>query len=66
MRKEAASAGFYASPWGSGHPRLQLLTVGELLDDRKVDYPPTRANVTYKRAPRAQGKLPHQNSLLDP
>ncbi|CAN5882518.1 site-specific DNA-methyltransferase [soil metagenome] len=29
MRSEAASAGFYTSPWGS-HPRLQLLTVGEL------------------------------------
>ena len=26
MRKEAASAGFYKSPWGS-HARLQLLTV---------------------------------------
>jgi hypothetical protein len=32
MRSEAASAGFYASPWGSSHARLQLLTVGELLE----------------------------------
>ena len=30
MRTEAASAGFYASPWGQ-HPRVQILTVGELL-----------------------------------
>ena len=29
MRTEAASAGFYASPWGQ-HPRVQILTVGEL------------------------------------
>ena len=30
MRTEAASAGFYASAWGK-HPRLQIVTVGELL-----------------------------------
>ena len=33
MRTEAASAGFYASPWGR-HPRVQILTVGELLAGR--------------------------------
>ena len=30
MQKEAASTGFYKSMWGS-HPRVQLITVGELL-----------------------------------
>jgi DNA modification methylase len=65
MRREAASGGFYASPWGSKHPRIQLLTVAELLAGRKPDYPPTRANVTFKKAPRAEGERPHQNSLLD-
>jgi DNA modification methylase len=54
MRTEAAAAGFYESPWGK-HPRLQMLTVGELLDGRGIDYPPARqVNVTYRKAPKAR------------
>ncbi len=50
MRSEAAGAGFYKSPWGS-HPRIQLLTVGELLKGARIDYPPARqVNVTFKKA----------------
>jgi len=53
MRTEAASAGFYRSPYGTTHPRIQLLTVEELLHGKRLDYPaPTQTNVTYKRAPR--------------
>ena len=52
MLTEAASADFYKSPWGS-HPRLQILTIAELLKEKKIDYPPT-LNVTHKRAPRAE------------
>jgi len=63
MRKAAASAGFYESPWGK-HPRLQLLTVRELLDGKRIDYPPSQhVNVTYKRAPRAKGKKAEQISI---
>jgi hypothetical protein len=52
MRKEAASAGFYESAWGN-HPRLQILTIQDLLDDRKIDYPPSRhVDRTFKKAPR--------------
>jgi hypothetical protein len=51
MRTEAAKAGFYTSPWGN-HPRLQLLTVGELLAGTRLDYPHL-VNVTFKAAPRA-------------
>lgn len=41
MRKEAATAGFYHSDtWNKDYPRIQLLTVAELLDGRGVDYPP--------------------------
>jgi DNA modification methylase len=47
MRATAADAGFYQSPWGT-HPRIQLLTVGELLTGKRIDYPP--ANVTFKQA----------------
>ena len=56
MRKEAASGGFYKSPWGK-HPRLQLLTVEELLGGKGIDYPSSEGvNVTFKKAPKAKGK----------
>jgi hypothetical protein len=50
MRAEAAEAGFYESPWGK-HPRIQLRTVGQLLDGQGIDYPHvTGANITHRRA----------------
>jgi len=55
MRVEAASAGFYESAWGK-HPRLQLLTVEELLAGDRIDMPPQQASVTFKQAPKAQAK----------
>jgi DNA modification methylase len=51
MRVEAASAGFYVSPWGTKHPKLQLFTVADLLAGARVDYP-SGGDVTFKRAPR--------------
>jgi DNA modification methylase len=55
MRAEAASAGFYRSPWGSSHPRLQLLTVGQILEGRQIDYPHlTGGAATFRRAQRAR------------
>ena len=63
MREEAASAGFYESPWGK-HPRLQLLTIEQLLKGGRIDYPATPgANVTYKRAAREQKKDAEQLGL---
>jgi len=53
MRTEAASAGYYESEaWGTRHPRLQLLTISELLAGQNIDMPPAHANVTFKRAER--------------
>lgn len=53
MKTEAASAGFYRSPWRD-HPRLQLLTIRALLDGTRVDMPFTvGTNVTFKQAPKA-------------
>ena len=50
MRTEAAAAGFYDSPWGK-HPRIQILTVAELLEGKRIDYPPSKVvNVTFKKA----------------
>ena len=54
MRTEAASGGFYNSPWGKKYPRIQILTVRELLEGKQVDYPPPQqVNVTFKKAPKA-------------
>jgi site-specific DNA-methyltransferase (adenine-specific) len=53
MRAEAASAGFYRSPWNNkDYPRFQLLTIADLLSGKGVDYPPSRDNRTFKKAPK--------------
>lgn len=62
MQREAADAGFYDSPWGSKHPRLQILTIKDLLEGRRIDYPPT-PNVTYKKADRYTKVLPAKPRL---
>jgi site-specific DNA-methyltransferase (adenine-specific) len=64
MRSEAAGAGFYeSSGWGK-FPRLQLLTVGELLAGKGIEYPRTRgANVTYKKAQAAKASAGDQLPL---
>ena len=63
MRKEAASAGFYKSPWGK-HPRIQLVTVEDLLTGKGIDRPPAQASVTFKRAPRAAPKSGEQGTIF--
>lgn len=56
MRTEAASAGFYKSPWGK-HTVMQILTVEELLKGKKIDYPDVPGvNVTFKKSPKAKNK----------
>jgi len=63
MREEAASAGFYQSPWGT-HARLQLLTVPELLDGKRIDAPPMgQVGQTFKKAPKAAADG-HENLTL--
>lgn len=67
MRTEAATAGFYTSPWGK-HPRIQIFTIEELLmDGKRVDMPPQeQVSRTFKRAERAQAQsAAEQLSLLD-
>ncbi|MGD0287544.1 MAG: DNA methyltransferase [Acidimicrobiales bacterium] len=61
MREEAADTGSYDGPWGQHYPRLQLLTVSDLLNGCKIDMPDTAsmaANVTHRRAPKAPGQDP--------
>lgn len=67
MRSEAASAGFYESRWGTKHPRLQLLTIAELLGGKGIDYPaPRHTSRTFKQAPKAQQDQGEQGSFFEP
>ncbi len=62
MRQEAAAAGFYKSAWGQ-HPRIQMLTVAELLGGARIDYPRTLgSNITIKPALRVKERK-HQAQL---
>lgn len=67
MRSEAATAGFYSSPgWGKDYPRLQVVTIEDLLNGTGVDYPPAeQVNVTFKRAPLAKASRGKQMGLFD-
>ncbi|MFZ0892287.1 MAG: DNA methyltransferase [Thermoplasmata archaeon] len=58
MRKEAASAGFYEpeDPIGAGgpkYPKIQLLSIADILEGgRKIEFP-EKGNVTFRQAPPA-------------
>jgi len=54
MRQEAAGAGFYHSEvWNRDYPRVQILTIPELLNGKQIDMPPIQqVNQTFKRARR--------------
>ena len=65
MRSEAAGAGFYKTPYGN-HPRLQILTIKQLLEGARIDCPPqyAREDKTFKKAPKAKTKGPAQLPLV--
>jgi DNA modification methylase len=58
MKTEAVTAGFYESAtWGQKYPKVQLLTVAELLAGKKVEMPPIRqVSATFKKAPKVTKK----------
>jgi hypothetical protein len=52
MLTEAAAAGFYESKEFSGcYPRLQILTIAELLGGKKLEHPADRVE-TFAKAER--------------
>lgn len=64
MRTEAASAGFYTSPWGR-HAKLQILTVEELLTNGRIDRPPAQTSITFRKAPKAAAPKGKSQSLFE-
>jgi len=65
MVSEAASAGFYHSDlWQRDYPRVQILTVEELLNGAEVKIPPTPAGFeAFKKAGKANKPDPRQQGL---
>ena len=64
MRTQAASGGFYESGWGAGektttHPKIQMLTIGQLLAGATLDLPPSRDIRTHRKLPRAKPRNEH-------
>jgi len=55
MQTEAVTAGFYESQtWGRRYPKIQLLTVADLLTGKQIEMPPIKqVGATFKKAPRA-------------
>jgi len=64
MQTEAVSAGFYHSPgWNKDYPKIQILTIEELLHGKAVDMPPqTQTSVTFAKAPKIAQKEGEQLS----
>ena len=49
--KDAASAGFYESPNGKKYPRVQLLTIGDLLAGKaRAEHPDYEPDLNFKKA----------------
>jgi site-specific DNA-methyltransferase (adenine-specific) len=63
MLKEAAEAGFYKSSDGTSYPRLQILTIQQLLNGHQPQYPLHRRDATFKKAPRSRPELPTNYAL---
>ncbi len=56
MKTEAAEAGLYQTKTVSGtrHPRLQILTIEQLLAGQKIDMPAQQAIRSFKQAPKTK------------
>lgn len=63
MVREAAEAGVYKAPDGSKYPKIQILTIQEILDGKQPEYPGFAHSATFKRAPKAKATVRQQNLL---
>ena len=54
MQKEAAEAGFYKPPGlADKYPRIQIISIEDLLAAKKIDYPRFAA-ATFQESPQSQ------------
>jgi DNA modification methylase len=54
MLRQAAEAGLYQSPDGTTYPKLQILTIDQILKGAQPEYPLYRRDATFKKAPRSR------------
>ena len=66
MRKEAATAGFYEPSHFLNHkfPRVQILTIEELLSGAQAQYPRFGPEATFRKAPRRQRPQREQKRMI--
>jgi hypothetical protein len=67
MQTEAVTAGFFESKtWGKKYPKIQLLTVADLLAGKQIEMPPIKqVGATYKKAPKAKGKKGGEQAAME-
>jgi hypothetical protein len=64
MRKEATAAGFYTNPYNEQFPKIQIMTIADLLDGRKPEYRDfTMGGGSFKKA-RTEKKTGDQPTLF--
>jgi site-specific DNA-methyltransferase (adenine-specific) len=65
MQVEAVSAGYYHSTiWNKDYPKIQILTIEELLHGKIVEMPPlAQTNVTFTKAQKIKSKEGEQLTL---
>jgi hypothetical protein len=66
MLQEAAGAGFYVPEYFANQrfPRVQILTIAELLQDKQAQYPRYAPTATFRQASRRQKCADPQQALL--
>jgi hypothetical protein len=64
MIREAAEAGLYQSTDGTTYPRIQILTIQEILGGKQPEYPRFARDATFKRAPKARASTRQRNLSL--
>jgi hypothetical protein len=66
MLQEAASAGFYTPEYFANQrfPRIQILTIAELLHGKQAQYPRYAPMATFRQATRRQKATDPQQALL--
>jgi len=62
MRREATASGFFDTGFGT-YPRIQIVTIRELLAGMRPDLPPLGRSEGFRRAPRERGPQAKQTDL---
>ncbi|MDI6798033.1 MAG: DNA methyltransferase, partial [Desulfatibacillaceae bacterium] len=65
MKEEAAAAGIYTSKHflRKRYPKLQILTIEDILDGKQIEFPRVAAEITFKKAVRKRKKKEEQDQI---